>query len=118
VGVDGNLIAIGPPLINPSPNLVDPNPPVPPWLSPAPPVPGTANPSDTVLQPNPPAQPGPPPAAPSSYGGNVGPVGGPQERDALALIMRRPATTATQLLLGPVARGTSATVGAATRGKR
>jgi ABC-type transporter Mla subunit MlaD len=128
VGPDGNLIAIGPPLINPSPNLVDPNPPVPPWLSPAPPVPGTANPNNAVLQPNPPAQLGPPPvgtrpgspppAAPSSYGGNVGPVGGPQERDALALITGRPATTATQLLLGPVARGTRATVGDATRGSR
>jgi ABC-type transporter Mla subunit MlaD len=126
VGTDGNLIAVGPPLVNPNPNLVDPNPPVPPWLSPAPPVPGTANPNNTVAQPNPTAPPGTPPAsgtgsasaAPSSYGGNIGPVGGPQERNALALLTGRPATTATQLLLGPVARGARATVGAPTRGRQ
>ncbi|BBY63085.1 MlaD family protein [Mycolicibacterium helvum] len=56
VGPNGNLVAVGPPLINPNPNLTDPNPPVPPWLSPAPRVPGTADPAD--------APPSPAPAAP------------------------------------------------------
>ncbi|GAY16453.1 MlaD family protein [Mycobacterium sp. shizuoka-1] len=55
VGPDGNLVAVGPPLINPNPNLADPNPPVPPWLSPAPRVPGTADPADS-----------PPPPAPAA----------------------------------------------------
>ncbi|HEX5145058.1 MAG TPA: MCE family protein [Mycobacterium sp.] len=46
VGPDGNLIAVGPPLINPQgPNLVDPNPPLPPGFTPAPPVPDSANPA-------------------------------------------------------------------------
>ena len=39
------------------------------------------------------------------YGGNVGPVGSQQERNQLAVITGQPASTATQLLLGPVARG-------------
>ncbi|MBA0049223.1 MCE family protein [Mycobacteroides sp. LB1] len=47
-------------------------------------------------------------AQPSSYGGNVGPVGSPQERDQLGTITGTHATSATQLLLGPVARGTTA----------
>lgn len=102
VGPDGNLVALGPPLINPSPNLTDPNPPLPAWLTPSPRVPGTGDPDDA-----PPAPPAPPgPAAPSAFGGNVGPVGSRQERDALALITGRPATVATELLLGPLARGT------------
>ncbi|MEB3968967.1 MlaD family protein [Mycobacterium ulcerans] len=92
VGPDGNLVAVGPPLINPTPNLEDPNPPLPAGVTPAPPVPGTANPD--LL-----------PAAPSSFGGNVGPVGSVQERAALSLITGEQATVATQLLLGPVARG-------------
>ncbi|BBX60787.1 hypothetical protein MSHO_61320 [Mycobacterium shottsii] len=92
-------MALGPPLINPSPNLTDPNPPLPAWLTPSPRVPGTGDPDDA-----PPAPPGP--AAPSAFGGNVGPVGSRQERDALALITGRPATVATELLLGPLARGT------------
>jgi ABC-type transporter Mla subunit MlaD len=114
VGADGNLVAIGPPLVNASPNLADPNPPVPPWLSPAPPVPGTAIP-DQVPPEIPPASSAPPlpaEAAPASFGGNVGPVGSQRERAALTLITGRPATTATQLLLAPVARGTTVTLGA------
>jgi hypothetical protein len=125
MGPDGNLIAIGPPLVNPNPNLADPNPPLPPWMSPSPPVPLTANPAlAPVLPPpaplSPPAPvaprpgdppPAPPPlpaeAAPASWGGNVGPVGSQQEREQLGLITGRPATVATQLLLGPVARGTT-----------
>ncbi|WP_421844522.1 MCE family protein [Mycobacterium sp.] len=100
VGPDGNLVAVGPPLINPNPNLADPNPPLAPWLNPSPPVPGTANPGDS-----PPA-----PTAPASFGGNIGPVGSKRERDQLSLIAGRPATVATQLLLGPVARGTNVTL--------
>lgn len=130
LGPNGNLLAVGPPLINPEPNLADPNPPLPAGMTPAPPVPGSANPDNvdptpppTPLQspPAPVAQPGypnpplPTPAAPSaplpaeaapaSFGGNVGPVGSAQERMQLSVITGQPATTATQLLLGPVARG-------------
>ncbi|QZY47012.1 MlaD family protein [Mycolicibacterium austroafricanum] len=64
---------------------------------------------------SPPKAPGPVPAGPplpaevqpqtSVIGGNVGPVGSPQERDQLGLIVGdAEATTATQLLLGPLAR--------------
>jgi hypothetical protein len=56
-------------------------------------------------------------AAPASFGGNVGPVGSDQERDQLSLITGRPATPATQLLLGPVARGTTVSVAGAQPGK-
>lgn len=112
VGPDGNLIPVGPPLYNPNPSLQDPNPPLPwwPWpIGPAPRVPGTADPDDA---PPPPAgpNPGPPGAvAPSGFGGNVGPVGSQHERDQLGLITGQghSASVATQLLLGPVARGTS-----------
>ncbi|MGY4711723.1 MCE family protein [Mycolicibacterium sp. CBM1] len=99
VGADGNLVAVGPPLINPVPNLADPNPPLPPGMTPSPPVTGSANPDDA------------PPAAasvtPSSFGGTVGPVGSQQERNMLSVITGRPATAATELLLGPLARGTT-----------
>lgn len=135
LGENGNLVAVGPPLINPNPNLADPNPPLPSWMTPAPPVPGTANdalvpippppvnqsplapvapkPGDSPRQaatpPAAPAPPGPLPAeaAPASFGGNVGPVGSPQERMTLSAVTGQPVTTATQLLLGPVARGTT-----------
>jgi ABC-type transporter Mla subunit MlaD len=117
VGPNGNLVAVGPPLINPNPNLVDPNPPLPAGMAPAPPVPGSANPAFAPPPPPPPAPaPGPTPdlppgpplpaeAAPASYSGNVGPVGSEQERKQLSLITGTPATTATQLLLGPLVRG-------------
>ncbi len=120
IGPDGNLVAVGPPLINGPPNLQDPNPPLPAGITPSPPVPGSANPDDA---PNPPAPPpaSPPPNAPwvapvapkapwipqASFGGNVGPVGSQQERIAMSVITGRPATAATELLLGPVARGTT-----------
>lgn len=112
VGPDGNLVPVGPPLYNPNPSLQDPNPPLPwwPWpIGPAPRVPGTADPDDA---PPPPAGPNPGPpgaAAPSGFGGNVGPVGSQHERDQLGLITGQghSASVATQLLLGPVARGTS-----------
>ncbi|WP_102141344.1 MlaD family protein [Mycobacterium hubeiense] len=135
VGENGNLVAVGPPLINPNPSLADPNPPLPPGMLPSPPVPGTANPALVPTPPppvplSPPAPvaprpgvppPAPPPASPpqaapeapplpaeatpASFGGNVGPVGSRHERAALGVITGRPATIATQLLLGPVARG-------------
>ena len=141
IGSDGNLHAVGPPLIDPNRSLNDDNPPLPWWTGPAPRVPGTGDP----LDPEPPPSPGPPiptfplapeaqapapvaPAAPSGYrdraaghkagavpaasavfGGTVGPVGSQAERDQLGVITgaRGPASVATQLLLGPVARGTS-----------
>lgn len=135
VGPNGNLVAVGPPYINPYPNLVDPNPPLPPGMAPAAPVPGSANPANPVIQPpdvplSPPApvaRPGypdfpplpgaagdgaagdgaplPAEAAPASYGGNVGPVGSDQERAQLTAVTGQPVTAATQLLLGPVVRG-------------
>lgn len=124
VGPSGNLIAVGPPLVNPYPSLADPNPPLPPGMAPSPPVPGTANPALSPTAPppvplSPPAPVAPKPwdspsqAAPAGFGGNVGPVGSRHERDQLGVITGRPATAATQLLLGPVARGT--TVSVATR---
>ncbi|MDR3654546.1 MAG: MCE family protein [Mycobacterium sp.] len=99
IGPDGNLVAVGPPLINPNPNLQDPNPPLSAGVTPSPPVPGTANPDDA------PPPPAPGSVAPSSFGGNVGPVGSQYERNMLTVITGRPATAATELLLGPIARG-------------
>jgi ABC-type transporter Mla subunit MlaD len=102
IGPDGNLVAVGPPLINPTPNLTDPNPPLPSWLTPSPPVPGTANPDNV-----PPAPPAPGTVTPSSFGGNVGPVGSQYEQSMLTVITGQPASAATELLLGPIARGTT-----------
>ncbi|TDO08196.1 ABC-type transporter Mla subunit MlaD [Mycobacterium sp. BK086] len=62
VGPDGNLVAVGPPLVNPNPNLADPNPPTPWWAPPFPPVPLSANPDDALPPPAPPAAPPPLPA--------------------------------------------------------
>lgn len=126
VGPNGNLIAVGPPLVNPNPSLADPNPPLPPGMAPSPPVPGTANPALVPTPPPPvplsppapvapkPYDPGhpyrPAPAAPASFGGNVGPVGSEYERTALTVVTGGEVTPAAQLLLGPVARGTTVTV--------
>jgi len=147
LGENGNLVVVGPPYINPNPSLADPNPPLPPWMAPAAPVPGTANPAliptpppPVPLSPPAPVAPkpwsdptapntrnatgGPPPApaappaapplaaeaAPASYGGNVGPVGSPGERAQFSALTGQPATSATQLLLGPLARGTTVSV--------
>ena len=137
LGENGNLVAVGPPLINPNPSLADPNPPLPSWMPPAAPVPGTSNPALIPTPPppvplSPPAPVAPKPwqdptapntrnagqappalpaeAAPASYGGNVGPVGSSQERAQLGVLTGQPATTATQLLLGPLARGTTVSV--------
>lgn len=81
------------------------------------PPPDLAPPPDAVL-PAPdliadPDAPAPSPAgvvAPASYGGNVGPVGSPGERDALSAILGGQVSPAQQLLLGPVARGTQVSV--------
>jgi hypothetical protein len=121
IGPDGNLVAVGPPLVNGPPNLVDPNPPLAPGITPSPPVPGSANPDNP--SPGAPATPQPhepwvAPVAPkapwipqasyrASFGGNVGPVGSQYERTMLGVITGAPATEATELLLGPVARGTT-----------
>lgn len=118
LGPNGNLVAVGPPLINPTPSLIDPNPPLPWWTGPAPRVPGTADPSDAPIPPPiTPPQPSPT-AVPSSYGGNVGPVGGPEERAQLGLLTGAPASAATQLLLGPVARGTTVSLAQPNRNKQ
>jgi ABC-type transporter Mla subunit MlaD len=124
LGPDGNLVAIGPPYLNPNPSLADPNPPLPPGMSSSPAIPGTANPALVPSPPppiplSPPAPVAPTPgdaplpaeAAPASFGGNVGPVGSSQERVALGVITGAPASVATQLLLGPVARGTTVSAG-------
>lgn len=57
-----------------------------------------------------PAQPGLPSLQPQSavIGGNVGPVGSRQERDQLSFIVGGHANAATELLLGPLARGATA----------
>lgn len=63
-----------------------------------------------------PAEVGAPPAVPAPagqvqqqsapvYGGTVGPVGSQTEKNALSQMVGAPATSATELLLGPVARG-------------
>lgn len=126
IGPDGNLRAVGSPLVAPNPDLTDNNPPLPWWTGPAPRIPSTADPLDPAPPPPPappiPSQPHAPeagfPAAPAAFGGsagpaafggNVGPVGSAAERRQLGLItgQREPASVATQLLLGPVARGTA-----------
>lgn len=123
LGENGNLMAVGPPYVNANPNLADPNPPLPPWMAPSPPIPGTANPALVPTPPppvpaSPPAPVAPKPgdtpfaaeAEPANYGGNVGPVGSEQERIQLGMLTGRPASSATQLLLGPVARGATVSV--------
>ncbi|MBN9635886.1 MAG: MCE family protein [Actinobacteria bacterium] len=76
--------------------------------------PNVAPPRDSTRgAPDPEPAPGPPlpaEAPPISFGGNVGPVGSQLERDQLSAIVGGPATAATQLLLGPVARGTTVNV--------
>ncbi|MBN7304820.1 mammalian cell entry protein, partial [Mycobacteroides abscessus subsp. bolletii] len=99
------------------PNLTDPNPPLPPWQpNPSPRVPGTADPD--LLEPPPPPPPPIPaaPVAPASFGGNVGPVGSPREKAQIRAIAGERASSSTQLLLGPVVRGT--TVSLAKEGSR
>jgi ABC-type transporter Mla subunit MlaD len=123
IGPDGKLRAVGPPLVDPNRSLEDTNPPLPWWTGPFPRVPSTADPLDPAPPPPPspiiPALPPAPewqpaaPVAPASYGGNVGPVGSQAERNQLGLItglvtgQSEPASVATQLLLGPVARGSA-----------
>jgi virulence factor Mce-like protein len=64
--------------------------------------------------PTPAPSPAPPPGAPTDarpqsavVGGNVGPVGSREEKDELGLIVGGKANSATVLLLGPLARGTT-----------
>ena len=116
IGPDNNLIAVGPPLYNPNPSLQDPNPPLP-WMArpigPAAPGPDTAHPAaprhHRRVRRSAPRRRVRPTRSTSGYGGNVGPVGSQHERDQLGLItgQGRSASVATQLLLGPVARGTA-----------
>ncbi|MUL46391.1 MCE family protein [Mycobacterium sp. CBMA293] len=95
----------------------------------APPVPSGA--PAPMPAPAPPAAPPLPaevgaPAAPGQvqqqsapvYGGTVGPVGSQAEKDQLSQIVGGPATSATQLLLGPVARGQEVTVTPLPEGQR
>ena len=75
-------------------------------LPPSPPLPtDPASPPLPAAPPLPAEAPLPAEPAPASFGGNVGPVGSDQERYQLSVITGRRATAATQLLLGPVARG-------------
>lgn len=67
LGENGNLVAVGPPVINSNPSLTDPNPPLPPWMSPAPPVPGTANPAWAPTPPPPVPLSPPAPVAPKPW---------------------------------------------------
>lgn len=86
--------------------------------------PNLAPPRNSVLapqEPDPPEQPnGPPPlpgqesAHPAAFGGSAGPVGSSAERIQLGRIVGGEATAATQLLLGPVARGTTVYLAAET----
>lgn len=107
-----------PPAVPPTPVLSPPAPvarpgyPDFPWpgpgqgVAPAPPAPA------------PPAGPLPAEAAPAAFGGNVGPVGSDQERMALSVMTGSPASSATQLLLGPVARGTTVSLAPTDGGSR
>ncbi|MUL67076.1 mammalian cell entry protein [Mycobacterium sp. CBMA 234] len=52
------------------------------------------------------------------YGGTVGPVGSQVEKDQLSQIVGGPATSATQLLLGPVARGSEVQITPVPEGQR
>ncbi|MGB3483244.1 MAG: MCE family protein [Mycobacterium sp.] len=77
------------------------------------PLPGPAPDSPPVAQPG--TAPGPPLPAEVTHqsatiGGNVGPVGSPEELAQLSKITGGTANAATALLLGPVVRGTSVTV--------
>jgi virulence factor Mce-like protein len=85
-------------------------------LPPPPPPESMPAPTESVA---PQPDPGPPlpaeapaPAVPQSavIGGNVGPVGSPQEMAQLSRIVGGPANAATQLLLGPVVRGATVNI--------
>ncbi|MGB8406116.1 MAG: MCE family protein [Mycobacterium sp.] len=68
------------------------------------PAPGPPLPAEVPV----PAESAPPPPIP--FGGNVGPVGSQQEKDQLSRIVGGPATSATELLLGPITRGTTVNI--------
>jgi virulence factor Mce-like protein len=96
--------------------------------SPTAPTQDTA-PTDSPASPPLPAESPPPPPADTSVpagvqpqtaviGGNVGPVGSGQEKHQLSLITGGTANTATELLLGPLARGATVHVAPDTGGQR
>ena len=67
--------------------------------------------ANPVLPPfGPPPNPAPAGVAPASFGGNVGPVGSATERAQLGKALGGDPSAAQQLLLGPVARGTTISV--------
>ncbi len=67
--------------------------------------------ANPVLPPfGPPPNPAPVGVAPAAFGGNVGPVGSAIERDQLGKALGGNPNAAQQLLLGPVARGTTISV--------
>lgn len=112
--------------VPPPPVILSPLAPVAPRPGDPPPAPGPTGDGRTAPPPPPgaPAPAAPAPgvgaaeAAPASFGGNVGPVGSAQERAQLSVATGQPASTATQLLLGPVARGTTVSVTESTGGPR
>ncbi|KAA0077425.1 MCE family protein [Mycolicibacterium sp. P9-64] len=54
----------------------------------------------------------------ATFGGTVGPVGSGQEKDQLSYLIGGPASAATELLLGPLARGTTVAVTPVPEGAR
>ncbi|TQK32061.1 MCE family protein [Arthrobacter sp. SLBN-53] len=79
--------------------------------------PNLAPPRDSIDQGPPAASPAQPPAPteagpaqPAAFGGTVGPVGSDDERAQLSRIIGGPATSVTQLLLGPITRGATVEV--------
>ena len=103
--------ALGPPQPVAVPGQSPPAPvnPWPPGYLPAEPGPRQGDPAPAAAAPGAlPAE-----AAPASYGGNVGPVGSPQEAAQLSYITGAPASSATQLLIGPLMRGMTVSPGAA-----
>ncbi|CAJ1585461.1 MlaD family protein [[Mycobacterium] wendilense] len=77
LGANGNLVAVGPPYVNPNPSLADPNPPLPPGMNPSPPVPGTANPALIPIPPPPVPLSPPAPVAPKPGQAPPAPAPGP-----------------------------------------
>lgn len=91
-----------------------------------PPSPGPVLPAESALpqqlpdEPTIPRPSGPPDVQPQSaiIGGNVGPVGSRQEKEQLSQIVGSDANAATELLLGPLARGATVHLAAERAGDR
>ncbi|WP_319456973.1 MULTISPECIES: MlaD family protein [unclassified Mycobacterium] len=116
-GVSENRPNLAPPRGSVLPPQADSGPPPPPEAPPAPEVPPPPLlpaelplPDQSETPPQPAAQ---LPVQPQSaiIGGNVGPVGSPQEKDQLGVLVGGQANSATELLLGPLARGTTVVLG-------